>query len=662
MKKLMSVLLVLLMVVSVLPVLAAERLPEEVLLKVKSKIDVPEELTEFMYSENMYDDGILRYDFTWHTEDYDRELYVSSDADGEIVSYNYYEQLDYSQDRTLIDYTIEDARPLAEEFIKDVFPQLDTRGMDMLIMEEETSSYNGRYKTFIFTFDRKYSVYSVESNAVSVRVRATKDKIYVQSMSASLDNANEVFKGGEAESEFELTEKDYVEKFPIDIYYARDYSGEEEKVSLFYSIDKGFVSLIDKEILIQKAFDRYADKGFAEESVTMDSAMGSVNRNEALTKEEIEELENMAGLVGVDSVIKELKAIELLKIADDMKLDSTYTSKQGDKYFVRFTLKSDEKTTNVAYRGETGEVTSLYTHYVHDNEAEAKAMPQEEIKAVAEKLSGDKLEETEITCNEGDYYGTIDAVRMVNDIKYPANGIDITYDRRRDEITRYSIEWDEDVSDFPKPDEAMGFEKAEERIFEIAPLYKALVRTEEGYQPSVTIPASVTINAITGEELYGYTSEKLAYTDIDTHWAKDIINILWEHDIYLEGDKFNPDEAISQADMILLFSACTDNGVIPIGWEKERIVTYAFNNGYIEAQEPDKLMTRREAFKALATVLGYGEVSEFDIYKSSYTDMEENGSAEILKAMGVLIGDTARPDDYLTHAEAAVMIYRYLSK
>lgn len=661
MKKALAVLMVVIMAMSALPAFAAESLPEEVLLKVKTKIHVPEELKEFSYSENKRD-NIIRYDFTWHTEDYDKELYVSSDKDGEIVSYNYYEQMDYSADRTLIGYTLADARPLAEEFIKEVFPQFDTWGMDFLSFENETSSYNGRYKTFTFTFARKYLPYRVESNAVTVRIRATKDKMYVQSMSASLDNGEEIFKGGEMKATKELTEKDYVEKFPIDFYYAKDYSGKEETVSLFYSVNKGFVSLIDKEILTQVYFDRYADKGFAEESVTMDAAMGTVNRNEALTKEEIAELENMAGLVGVESVIKEIKAIELLKIADDMKLESTYTNKQNDKYFVRFTLQNEEKTTNVTYRGETGEVTSLYTYYKHDNDAECKVMDEDKVKAVAEKLAGKKIDETKINFNDTETMGTMNAVRLVNGIKYPGNSINVTYNKERDEVTRYSLEWDEDVSGFPKPDQAMGFEKAEAVMLEIAPLYKTLVKTEKGYLPAISIEKNVTINAVTGEELYGYTKDKVAYTDIDSHWAKEYINVLWEHDIYIEGDKFTPDEAINQADMIRLFSACRDNGIIPIGWAKAEITKYAFENGYVEASEPDKMMTRREAFKALVEILGYGPVAKFDIYKSSYSDMEPDGSAEILKAMGILIGDSARPDDYLTNAEAAVMVYRYLSK
>lgn len=661
MKKLVCMALVLCMMFATLPAFA-DNVAEDVLLKVKTKINVPEELTKFNYSENMYNDGILRYDFTWHTEDYDKELYVSGDADGEIVSYNYYEQMDYSSDRTLIGYTLADARPLAEEFLKEVFPQFDTWGMDMLSFENETSSYNGRYKTFTFTFARKYLPYRVESNAVTVRIRATKDKMYVQSMSASLDNGYEIFKGGEMKATKELTEKDYVEKFPIDFYYAKDYSGKEETVSLFYSVNKGFVSLVDKEILTQVYFDRYADKGFAEDSVMTESTMGSANKNQALTKEEITELENMAGLVGVESVIKELKAIELLKLADDMKLESTYTNKYDDKYFVRFTLQNEEKTTNVTYRGETGEVTSLYTYYKHDNDAECKVMDEEKVKEVAEKLAGDKLDETKIDFNDTETMGTMNAVRLVNGIKYPGNSINVTYNKERDEVTRYSLEWDEDVSGFPKPDEAMGVEKAEAVMFEIAPLYKTLVKTEKGYLPAISIEKNVAIDAVTGEELYGYTKEKVAYTDIDSHWAREYINVLWEHDIYVEGDKFTPDEAINQADMITLFSACRDNGIIPIGWEKEQVVLYAFENGYIEAKEPDKLMTRREAFKAMIEILGYGRVAEFDIYKSSYTDLEAMGSAEILKAMGVLAGDTARPDDNLTYAEAAVMVYRYLSK
>ncbi len=668
MKKFVSVLLVFIMVVAALPVLA-DSAAEEVLLKVKGKINVPEELGEFNYSESTYD-GVLRYDFTWHTEDYSKEMYVSADADGEIISYNYYEQTDYSSDRTLIGYTIDDARPLAEEFLKDVFPQFDTLGMDILRMKEETSSYSGRYKTFVFVFERRYIPYAVESNSVTVRIRATKDKMYVQSMYASLDNSDDVFEGGEAEVKYELTEADYVEKFPIELYYAKDYSGEEEKVSLFYSVDKGFVSLVDRETVTQVYFDRYADKGYgAEDSVATETTLGSLSRNEALTEAEIKALEEVEGLVAVTEIEEKLRSLEIFRITDDMKLTSSSVRKYDEKYMAYFTLKGDVRTASVTYNGETGEIININTYFnvwskdeKKEVSREAKEAVKEDMTALVKSLAGNKIDETETTFTETETAVYMTSVRMVNGVKYPGNSIAVTYNADKDMATSYRIEWDEDVSQFPKVEEAIGFNKAAERVFEIAPVYKALVRGEGGYVPAITIPGGVTINAVTGEEPYTNKADKVKYTDVDTHWARDAINILWEHDIYLEGERFMPGEAVNQADMVRLFSACRDSGVIPVGWTKKRIAEYAVTNGYIEVAEPDKTMTRREAFKVMIEILGYGDVAEFDIYKSSYTDMDADGSAEILKAMGVLTGDTARPDDMLTRAEAAVMVYRYLSK
>lgn len=669
MKRFVAVVLIFIMAMSALPVLAKGS-AEDALVEVKMRISIPKELSEFNYSESSYD-GVLRYDFTWNTKEYDKELYVSADSNGEIVSYNYYEQMDYSSDRTLIDYTIEDARPVAEEFVMQVYPHFDTWGMDMLRIKEESSYYSGRYKTFVFVFERRYMPYTVESNSVTVRVRATKDKMYIQSMNAALDSFDDVFDGGNTEAKYDLGVKEYTEKFPIDFYYAKDYSGEEDKVSLFYSVDKGFVSLMDKEVLTQVHFDRYSDKGFTtEDSVMMEGAAGgSANRKEILTEAEIKELEEMKGLVSVSEIEAKLRGLELFKITEDMVITSTSANKYDEKYMVYFTLKGDERTANVTYNGKTGEVISINTYFHVWNDEKGETVTREEtenvkkgMESLATALAGDKTKETKTEFTVGETSIVMSSERQVNGIKYPENNISITYNTDKKVATNYRITWDEDVSDFPKVEEAISLEKASEILFKKSPIYKAIVKTEKGYIPAITIPESITINAITGEELYADTNEKVKYTDIDSHWAKDIINVLWEHDIYLAGDKFNPDSAITQADMIALFSACRDSGVIPLGWTKERIAQYGVEAGFIETEEPDKEMSRKEAFGALVSVLGYGEVAKYDIYKSSYSDMDADGSAEILKAMGILEGDIARPDDYLTRAEAAVMVYRYLRK
>lgn len=668
MKKVLSVLLVFIMAFSALPAMAESGKAEEVLLVVKEKIEIPEELTEFSYSENKYDD-VLRYDFVWHTEDYTKELYVSSDSRGRIVTYSYYEQLDYSSDRTLIGYTLSDAKPLAENTAKNMFPDYFTEGEDKLILNEDktTSSYSGRYKSFSFTFDRHFGNNNVESNRVVVKVRATKDKMYVQSVSAVLDEDAYFNYPDFSVNRYWDSEYDYEEKFPIKLYYATDYSGKEPAVKLFYRIDKGYVQYATGEIITEEHFDRYA--GVTEDSYT-ESAEGGVlmGKNEAtLSPKEQSEIDKMESLIKPSEIEKTLRGLTLLKITEDMKFSESYTYKSEDKYFINFGLKGEERVVNVAYNGETGEITSIYSYFTktkssENKESETGTVPESDILAFAKTLSGTKTDETEVEFSTSDKRAAMNATRIVNGVPFPENSITVTYDTENNMVTRYSIYWDEDTSAFPKPEEAIGLEKAREIIFKNYNTNTVWLKQKEGYSLATTIESAVTIDAITGEELYKTTEVKAAYTDITSHWAKEAIEALWEHDIYLTGDKFNPDSAITQADMIRLFSSCRNSGIIPIGWEKDRISEYAVESGYVEAAEPDKLMTRKEAFETLVEILGYGVIADFDIYKSSYTDMEPCGSAEILKAMGVLVGDSARPLDNLTRAEAAVMVYRYLTK
>ncbi|MBQ8003467.1 MAG: S-layer homology domain-containing protein [Clostridia bacterium] len=664
MKKLVSVLLAVIMVVSFLPVLA-EELDTQVLLEVKSRVDIPSELTEFSYGESTYD-NVLRYDFFWNDKDHKKEIYITSDSKGRIVSYNRYESMDYSSDRSLIGYNSQDAQTLAEAFVKKAFAEFFASSTDTLVLDTKktTSSYSGRYKTFSFTFNRVYNSEKAESNFVSVRVRATKDTIYVQSVNASLDDEFDVL----SETLVNTGEAEYIKQFPIKLYYATDYYSENGGVTLFYTMDKGFVSRADGSVVTKKHFDRYAEYGAEDSVMTESTAGGAANKNTALTPEEKKALEENESLVKAETVAAMLSSIEILGIDSDMKIASTNINKYEEKYYVRFTLKNDTKTTNVTYMGKTGEVTSIYTYFstakAKDEAAREYTTPTGSIEAFVRTLSSSKIDETkkQYSTSADNDYAELTAVRLVNNVEYPENSINVTYDFENSLVTRYSISWDEDVSSFPKPEEAIGINNAQAVMFDISPLYNTLVKTEDGYVHCVTIPQSVTLYAISGTNLNHKTGQKVKYTDIDSHWAKNEIEVLWEHDIYLEGDKFKPDEAVNQADMVLLFSACRDSGIVPVSWAKGRISAYAAENKYVEKAEPDKLMTRREAFEVMCSMLGYGDVAAFDIYKSSYTDLERCGSAEILKAMGVLTGDTARPDDYLTRAEAAVMVYRYLSR
>lgn len=672
MKKLISVILVLCMAAAALPVLAESTRAEDVLIAVKGKIDIDEDLTEFNYSENKYDDS-FRYDFTWNTKDYDKEVYVTSDAKGEIVSYSYYERMDYTADRSLISYTIADAQPMAEEFVKRLYAEFfEADAKDRLVLNNKktSSSYSGRYKSFAFTYDRYYMDTPVNSNKVVVRVRATKEKIYVQSVSASLDE-NMSFASGDVKVSDAEARDMYEKEFPIEFYYAKNYEDDASYVKLYYTINKRYLSRLTGEEVTEERFDRYAyvteDDSAAEKEF---GAAGGTNMKSeaAISPEERAELDNMAKLIAPEEVERTLRGIVILKLTDSMVKTDEYTYKRDGKYFVEFTLESEERYMRVSYNGESGEIIRISSYLKKYAEPEVKVsdsgsiVPEEEIKAFADVVSMGKIGFTEPEFTNGDERSTMSAVRIVNGVRYIENSINVSYDAVNNMVTSYSLSWDDSVEDFPKPESAMSLDEAREKLYPIAGLYYTLVKTKEGYVPAVTLEKGVTINAVTGVERYGSATEKMMYTDIENHWAEDMINVLWEHDVYLTGDKFKPDEEILQSDMLRLFTACRDSGIVPIGWEKDYISEYSVSEGFVDEAKPDEKVTRKEAFDALVNILGYGEIADFDIYKSSYVDLSADGSAEILKAIGVLTGDRARPDDYLTRAEAAAMVYRYLSK
>ena len=64
--------------------------------------------------------------------------------------------------------------------------------------------------------------------------------------------------------------------------------------------------------------------------------------------------------------------------------------------------------------------------------------------------------------------------------------------------------------------------------------------------------------------------------------------------------------------------------------------------------------------------LGVGEYAAYDIYKQPFADVSENtGYIAILAAMGVVQGDengNFNPDNDITRAEAAIMVYNYLNR
>lgn len=661
MKKIAALLTAVAVLLAAVPAFAANE-AEDVLKIVKGKIDIPEEMEEFNYSSNTWD-GELSYNFYWSGDS--KSASISADKDGNIKSYDFYDESFYTDEKkTIIRASESDAKKTAEEFIKRALPEMFVNEDDILLADDsETSVYNsGTSKRFTFIFKRYYKGTYVYGNDASVTVYASNSVMTVTQMSASID-LSAAFDEGER---ITLTREDYEKEFTPKLYYKSYYTDGKNNVKLVYTIEKGFISEKDGQRAESAGSnDKFSFNAPAE---TSDMSAGG-GRKVELTPQETEELANMGALLTKEELEAKLRGMEELKITDDMKLSYSYTYKSAESYYISLTLSDEsengtERSIYVYFNASTGEILSIYNS---DYSSESGKLTDEEnvkcrekAKAFMNKLEPEKMKE--VSLEEID--NSVNGKRTVNGVEYPANSISCVYSG--DMVSSYSIDWDEDVSSFTDPKNAIGEAAAYEALFKATDFQHIWLNTKDGYIPAVTIGKAVTLDAVTGEDMNKKKAANAEYSDIKGHWAENMINALAEQGIYLEGDTFRPDENITQGDMLRLFGSLFyypsfARSSLDYDW----LIKY---KGVVTKEEADenKTVTREEAFNIFVKMMGAGEIAELDIFKPTFTDADSfekgYGSAEILKAMGVISGETARPGDMLTRAEAVSVIYRYLDR
>ena len=181
------------------------------------------------------------------------------------------------------------------------------------------------------------------------------------------------------------------------------------------------------------------------------------------------------------------------------------------------------------------------------------------------------------------------------------------------------------------------------------------------------------VDAVTGKVKYAREDNKIAeYTDIDGHYAENAIKTLAKYSVGFEGGTFKPDEAITQKDFIALIDAVFIYNA-PVILNKEYDYTNAYraakNNGILNDDEysPDGEVTRQLASVMLIRAMGFEDVAKLEgIFVPQFTDVAEKcGYTSILSAMGIVGGDEYgrfNPQTVLTRADAAIMLYNYLSR
>ncbi len=646
------------------------------LVTVKGRVDIPADLTEFTPYSNE-NRGSISYTFSWCNKDGSANAEVVADEKGRIKNYYSYNRA-LKSDKKLTRLSKDDIISFAYSFLQKALPEVFQNG-NMLTLRE--NSWNVNNLNYNLEFVRTYGGIEVKDNAVSVRIEVYDDKAYVRSMYANI-NYDAVFEAdGEAVTDYE---NKYRDAFPEEMIY-KDVYGSDKKdatalVYRFKNSDAGFILSSTGEMVTEDPRERGGDEVFDSANKEMVSGAGGA-REEILTEKELEELGKVNKLISADDAHRILAKLPHVKIDSSIKRESWNISQRNKKYTVSVSYANKDRSISASFDGESGELLSLYARKISDmartyemtaaKQKTAQKNTEEFLKAVlGDKLSQFILVRTDTTgANVNCGYD-----REVNSVRYINDGVHVSYNAQSGMITSYSLDFEEQRN-FANPEGALDADTAYKHLMEISPLKKIYMKTGGSYKVCFTVSEyGKEIDAFTGEEYRDYAWQSTSsydYTDIEKHWAKEKIEKLADVQIGFSGDKFRPDEAATQADVLRLFAAGVRNRYY-LDYTDEDLYRELISEGILTEEEksPERTVTREEAFMYMIRLAGLGDVAKLsDIFKVEYEDghlLAEGciGYPAILTGMGVICGNGGRlrPKDEITRAETAVMVYNFMVK
>lgn len=680
MKKTISFILAMVMLCLSLPAMAASGDAEKmqsVLLLVKEKISIPDELSEFS-GDILKNDEKENYHFEWATADYERSISVSADSQGRITSY--YNNTFKTSDKKIPAISKAELISYAEEFLKKIVPEAFASENDRLFYDEASyyASGNMRYSV---GFERKKDGILVKDNYANLTLCVVDEEIYVRNMDINFIYDAEF---SAVDSELEDYIQKYMELFPAELVYQDEYKplarvGELRNApQLIYRIKDnniGYMDISTGEELEEDAYDNCCTKEFAAEDSAADLRAQAAGGS--LSPQETAELGKIEGLLGTDEIESRLKKLPYIDMTDKLEMQSTGLYKENpDKYFywMRYSSKDDSKYLSVRADAETGELVHLsefsggYSENAELTEEETKAAE----KKIAEFLSLAAKEKLAMTKEEPGtcFGGTVNKyfVRIVNGVKYVDNGIQISFDAKNNIVTSYNLNFTE--AEFADPKDAISRAEAYEKILEYAPLRPIYIMCGGSYKKAVGLEKwGVTVDAVSGEIKNKEPENEYEYSDIDGHWAKEAAEKLAQIQIGISGGKLEPDRKMTQEEFLRLAASAVVSRYYGEE-ETEKFYEMLIRDGFVleEEKAPETEIKREDAFKFIIRMTGFERVAKLsEIYKVSYADQElltdgKIGYAAILSGLGVICGDggNLRPQDTLTRAEAMVIIYKYL--
>ena len=679
MKKLLSAVLAGTMMMSAVSVVFADSELETVVKGVKSKLDIPENLTEFTVSTGT-DDGEKEYFLNWSVKDEDRDkeeyqnqflnYYVTTTKDAEIKSiYANYNYKDWNNS-IVPSFSKDEAVKFGEQFLKNL-------GVDAVLdyVGANSSSYSLSYK-------HMENGIEVVDDGINMEVEKLNDKLYVTNYNCDWSDIDaKVPENAMGEDGF----KKYIsENSPLELNYHDVYNRKRGQI-LQYSVNKGENTYFDAQTgeQVEKSYDIWL-AGNEGAAGSMDASAGGANKE--LTEVEIAEIAKVNNLISGEELEKYIKSIDELGIAADLTMASEGIRNYDGAYYADINLADKDKKNfaNVEINAQTKEILSFYRYSIDKEDKPAETpLTDEQVQSGKAKVDeflkkyyGDKYaqlkyedcKKSNIDDNLISHNVTYQYCRTINGVPYYNNTVRINYNVDTGKIEYLYFNWRE-LKDIPSADGAISLEKATENLLALPVKQVWVKNSDKKYVLAYTFDGETNFDAKTGENMK-YNGKPVdvkfgGYTDIDGHWAKDMANALADADIYLDGTEFKPEMSITQYEYLRLLAMSEKY----IDINEEDIYNYAISRKIISKDEknPTAVLTKEQAVKYLLKARGYSEVAELQgIFKTGFADenaigADSMGYVAIAKGLGIVTGDengNFNPQKELTRAEAVSVIYK----
>ena len=683
MRRLLSILVaVSVILTSAIPAFAADSTAskglEKAILQVKSITAIPSDYKNFQYSSSTYEENgknISVWYLNWNNDDYSGGISATCVEDGYLINFNKFSN---KTKEGLGTVNRETAQKTAAALLAKIRPDV---AADLKLMEK--SDYNNTDR-HVFN----YKLYKNGAMVDYVDAVVEVDKYTGEIIGYYYNGNSEDIKtlpGVDGVIGLDAAQKAYLDKIHVRLSYYSNFEYTKRTLTIFpaYSGVNTEAQAIDAKtgeaVALYNSFPYYGGKGGAE---GMNQMSDSNSSGGELTKEELEAIAGLSDLISKDEAISILRGT-IPNLAAGTKVLSSNLSKnyvEQDKYQWEIGFDGAYGVVNA----KTGEVMSFYV-YNADSSKSKVGITEEKARAKADayikQMAPDKFDQlrfyespqyrlykmsSDVTDYSFNYY------RQVNGIDFIGNGFTIIVNKATGRITQYDCSWYDNVT-FPDISNVISEEEAFNAINETGKmdlLYKKINEGEPALVYDFTYSAGdFLINPADGSKL-GWDGKPYKiqdipeYTDIKGHWAETKILKLLENGYYLEGEKFNPNQKITQLSFLrYLYSP------IQMYYDDEDFYNLMVTDKIIKENEksPAAVMTRQEAAKFVVRYLGQSKAAEHpEIFVNPFTDKisdQYKGYAAICYGLKVMQGDKNgrfNGSNQVTNAEAAAIIYNVL--